>query len=384
MVEGQLQRERSEAEWFAWLGEFDVQAGWATYGCRDCVHWLMQHCRMGRPTAKDKLRVAMQLRQRPVYRQALESGRLSYSIVRALTRIRYVSDDFDEQNAAKGEQLTADDCEHLARHAKAIEDQDKPPSRIEERCGVRVISDYGGYGIIEVRAPVEDSERIMRILNLMVESTARTGAVDSAVSPGVDDNGDPLPQPGWPQRRVGGLIDLIEAGFAFLSGGGHVNPQRAVVNVVCDYDTLVERAPGSAALDGGGVVTGETARMLACDAGLVRVVTRGDSEVLDVGREEREWNRAQRRAIMFRHNYRCAFPACGRRVLHVHHAQPWDNNGATDIDNGVPLCAFHHQLMHHREWNVNYSAEQQAAIFTGPNHQTVTSPAKPKQQRAAA
>ena len=151
-----------------------------------------------------------------------------------------------------------------------------------------------------------------------------------------------------------------------------------------DYETLVERAAGSAVLDGGGVITGETARMLACDAGLVRIITKGASEILDVGREEREWNQAQRRAILFRHRHHCAWPGCGRRILHIHHAQPWDDDGATDIDNGVPLCAYHHRLMHHGQWTVHYSSTQQAAIFTGPNHQTVTSPTTPRPQRTAA
>src|SRR4051794_37008889 len=384
LVDGRRQRDRAEAEWLAWLAEFDVQGGWAIYGCRSCVNWLVQHCGMNRVTAKDKLRIALQLRQRPVLRDALVSGRLSYSKIRALTRIRYISDEYDEENAAKGEVLTADDIEQMVRHAKAIEDQDKPPSRLEERCGVRMVCEYGGYGTIEVRAPLEDTERIMRIVNLAVESTARGEAVDTAVSTGTDDAGNPLPRPGWGQRRVGELIDLLEAGLERLGQGGHINPQRAVVNVVVDYDTLVERAPGSATLDGGGVVTGETARMLACDAGLCRIITKGASEVLDVGRDEREWNPARRRAILFRHDYQCAWPGCGRRILPVHHAKPWDDKGPTNIDNGVPLCAYHHGLMHYGKWSVHYSAEQQAAIFTGPNDQIVTSPARPRSQRTAA
>src|SRR3954451_21759921 len=107
LVDGRRQRDRAEAEWLAWLAEFDIQGGWAIYGCRNCLNWLIQHCGMCRPTAKDKLRVALQLRQRPVLRDALGSGRLSYSKVRALTRIRYMCDEYDEENATKAEELTA-------------------------------------------------------------------------------------------------------------------------------------------------------------------------------------------------------------------------------------------------------------------------------------
>src|SRR6478752_10732348 len=108
LVEGERQRDRAAAEWLAWLAEFDIQGGWAIYGGRNCVNWLIQHCGMSRPTAKEKLRVALQLRQRPVLRDALGSGRLSYSKVRALSRIRYISDEFDEQNATEAEKFTAD------------------------------------------------------------------------------------------------------------------------------------------------------------------------------------------------------------------------------------------------------------------------------------
>src|SRR3954466_13516900 len=78
LVDGRRQRDRAEAEWLAWLAEFDTQGGWAIYGCLNCLNWLIQHCGMCRPTAKDKLRVALQLRQRRVFRNALVSGRLSY------------------------------------------------------------------------------------------------------------------------------------------------------------------------------------------------------------------------------------------------------------------------------------------------------------------
>ena len=40
-------------------------------------------------------------------------------------------------------------------------------------------------------------------------------------------------------------------------------------------------------LDRLGAVCGETARLLACDAGLTRVITDGASQPLDVGREQR-------------------------------------------------------------------------------------------------
>ena len=62
---------------------------------------------------------------------------------------------------------------------------------------------------------------------------------------------------------------------------------RPHVTIVVSLDTLQGR-PGAAPamLDRLGPVCGETARPLACDAGLTRVITDGASQPLDVGREQ--------------------------------------------------------------------------------------------------
>ena len=153
-----------------------------------------------------------------------------------------------------------------------------------------------------------------------------------------------------------------------------IDVERAVVNVLCDYDTLVERASGSAELEGGYPVSGETARRLACDAGLVRIITRGASEILDIGRKTRAWTTAQRRAIKYRWSGRYAFPGCGHCITEIHHTTPWTADGLTDLDCGVPVCNYHHHLVHEGRWTVSYDANKRAAIFTSPDDQVVTAP----------
>jgi len=183
-----------------------------------------------------------------------------------------------------------------------------------------------------------------------------------------------LGQPTWTQRRVDALIQLLEAGLAWLEADKGVDVDRALVHTMCDYDILVERAPGSAELDGGYPISGETARQLACDAGLVRIITRGASEVLDVGRKTPDWNTPQRRAIRYRWGGRCAYPGCGHRIYQVHHCDPWKPGGETNLDCGVPLCHFHHGLVHEGKWTVAYDPNQRAAIFTSPGGLVVIAP----------
>jgi hypothetical protein len=126
-----------------------------------------------------------------------------------------------------------------------------------------------------VRVAVEDEQRLLQVLDTVIGAEAVDKAPRGALS---------TDAPTWIQRRADALMDVLEAGLAHLQAGREVDAEAAMVNVMCDYDVLVERARGSAELDGGIPVSGEVARRLACDAGLVRIVTRGASEILDVGR----------------------------------------------------------------------------------------------------
>lgn len=44
------------------------------------------------------------------------------------------------------------------------------------------------------------------------------------------------------------------------------------------------------------------------------------------------------------------FPGCGHtRHLRAHHVRHWFHQGATDVDNLVLICGFHHRLLHDAE-----------------------------------
>src|SRR5207244_7395630 len=87
LIEGIRQLSAGEAEWLQQLFDFDRSGEWASDGHACCASWLTDHCGMGRSTAKEKLRVAWELTRRPLIAEAFAAGQLSYSKVRALTRI---------------------------------------------------------------------------------------------------------------------------------------------------------------------------------------------------------------------------------------------------------------------------------------------------------
>ncbi len=98
----------------------------------------------------------------------------------------------------------------------------------------------------------------------------------------------------------------------------------------------------------------ETARRLACDAGIIPVVLGTDGQPLDVGRESRLATPEQRTAL--RAMYRtCAVDGCDRSFdwCEIHHLLEWDDlDGPTDLDNLLPVCSYHHHRAHEGRWHL--------------------------------
>ncbi|MBW3601539.1 MAG: HNH endonuclease, partial [Actinobacteria bacterium] len=163
-------------------------------------------------------------------------------------------------------------------------------------------------------------------------------------------------QPGGPQagdgrtpaqRRADALVELARRALdtgEFPDHGG----ERPHLTVRVDLATL-RRQPASPAgeLEPTGPVCAETARRLACDAGVSRVVTAGDSQPLDVGRRTRVVPPAMRRALVWR-DRGCRFSGCDRPPAwsDAHHLVHWADGGATSLDNLVLLCRRHHRAIH--------------------------------------
>ena len=69
------------------IAQFDALEGWADAGCRSCAHWLNWKCGIGLGASREKVRVANALASVPLIRAAFQKGEISYSKVRAMTRV---------------------------------------------------------------------------------------------------------------------------------------------------------------------------------------------------------------------------------------------------------------------------------------------------------
>jgi hypothetical protein len=105
-------------------------------------------------------------------------------------------------------------------------------------------------------------------------------------------------------------------------------------------DDLVSGLDGVA--HGAGPVSAETARKLAYEGGIIPLVLNRDSVVLDMGRRTRLATTQQRLALLARYGG-CAVETCDRPFewCHMHHIEPWESGGDTDLDNLIPVCTRH-------------------------------------------
>jgi hypothetical protein len=69
------------------IGELDRTDTWMGIGMVSCAQWLNLHRGIGEVAAREKLRVAHAIRELPAINAAFRDGRVSYSKVRAMTRV---------------------------------------------------------------------------------------------------------------------------------------------------------------------------------------------------------------------------------------------------------------------------------------------------------
>jgi hypothetical protein len=144
------------------------------------------------------------------------------------------------------------------------------------------------------------------------------------------------------------------------------DPDRATVVVHVPVQVLWadgQLADSGCALEGGGVVSAETARRLACDARIETVLTGPGGWVKGLGRSSRDPSPQMFRALR-RRDAGCRFPGCGTTAFtKAHHIRWWTRLGPTDMDNLVLLCSFHHKCGHELGWSLTLQPDNTVRFY---------------------
>jgi hypothetical protein len=76
-----------EFQFLSLIGIFDEEGGWHGPGINSCAHWLNWKCGISIGVAREKVRIAKSLPGLPQISEAFSQGKISYSKVRAMTRV---------------------------------------------------------------------------------------------------------------------------------------------------------------------------------------------------------------------------------------------------------------------------------------------------------
>jgi hypothetical protein len=161
-----------------------------------------------------------------------------------------------------------------------------------------------------------------------------------------------------PRQRMHDALGVVCTFFNQHADQPMINGERPRVVVTIRWEDL-QKAIGVGALatlGSGAKIPVETARRVCCDAGVLPVVLGGNGEVLDMGRERRDFSLAIRKAAWIQQGGRCAFPKCSRRIVECHHIVWWSLHGRTSLDNAAWLCSYHHWLVHEGKWTMRKDA----------------------------
>ena len=164
------------ARFLTLLSKFDEDRGWSGPGLHSCAHWLSWKCGMSLHTGREYVRVAKALRPLPEMRKAFEQGRLSYSKVRALTRVTTPSN--EQQMVRFGCEAPAAQIDRLAAGLRKATDNESGKSKAPEHLQVRWHwdSDTGEF-VIKGRLPAQDGARILAALAVAERERTRTAAI---------------------------------------------------------------------------------------------------------------------------------------------------------------------------------------------------------------
>ena len=210
------------------LHEFDLRHGWE--GWRSCAHWLNWRTGLDLGAAREKLRVATALADLNHVSAAMARGQLSYSKVRALTRV--ASPATEAPLLAVALCATAAQVERLVRAWRQV-DRDAQPDAAQVLLASRTLSmqvDEGGMVVLRGRLPPEVGAVLLRAVEAALEQ-----------APASADGGEPT----IAQRRADALGLVAESALA--GGLDPGNPaDRFQVTVHVQADALPARDPAEA------------------------------------------------------------------------------------------------------------------------------------------
>src|SRR5207248_222351 len=334
------------------IREFDARGGWNN-GFNCCAAWLTWRVGLAPGAAREHVRVARALGTLPLLARALARAELSYSKVRALTRV--ATPETEERLLAVGRAGTTEHVERIVRGWRRVDRnaEAREAARQHANRALHVYPDTDGTFVLRGRLTAEVGALLVQALAAAREALYQQAHGKDADAGQVDVPGG---TPTMVQQQADALALLAETALHHgIDPGAPGERYQVVVHVDAAVLADADQA-GQSVLEDGLRVPAGTSQRLACDAS--RVVMRHDRDGRGVGVDARTRTipPALRRALHHR-DRGCRFPGCGVRFGQGHHLRHWADGGPTTLSNLALLCRRHHRAVHEEGYQVERQAD---------------------------
>jgi hypothetical protein len=336
LVELLVARERMDAQILQEAGEWDREKCWADDDALSPVSWLLHRVPMTNTDATVLVRTARHVAQHEATAKALDAGDISVShatiIARAVRHRESLYPEHEDTILDAARQVAPTPFRDVMRYWVSCADDQLDRGRA---CGdldgnyFDAARTFGGVGHVEGRFDPLSFAALLKVLDEMEPPDPKDAPIRRSIS----------------HRRADALMRLV------------TGDRPPVVNIdgIVDIDTAAGRMPTDLTkayceLEGVGAISPALMSLLLCDCAIGRVLMRGKSEVLDLGRRTRLITPSLRRGLRLR-DRTCVEPGCTLPAKYCdgHHIIHWTRHGETNLPNLELRCRRHHLRQHQRD-----------------------------------
>jgi hypothetical protein len=300
------------------VAELDRSNEWALDGSPTCAHWIAAALDIEVCTAREWLRVGRALTALPKMDGLFDTGQLSYSKVRALTRVAKPENEADLCRLAL--RVSAGRLPHalaswLARH----ESPEETETRQRNATALRTWTDPDGMVAMSVRLPPLAGGVVMAAVDTKVTQFRPDASADASER--------------WPsraQQRADALVGLV-------AGGGAAIQTEVVLHVRGDGCTLDDGTP----------IAGSIVERIAPASFLRALIHDAERRPINASGAHRHPTRRQKRVVKERDGV-CV--GCGSsEFLQYDHDPDFEETRHTLIEELFLRCAKCHRDRHQQQ-----------------------------------
>ena len=162
-----------EYQFLVKLREFDLRQGWRPYHFNHCAEWLNMKCGISLSTGREKLRVAKALFFLPHISGAYQNGELSYSKVRAMTRV--ATEITERELLGYARKATASQVDQHCAGLRNVQQKFSTPcaNRAHDQRKLRVTPTLDGRFLLNGELPEESARLVLKALELCMARALR-------------------------------------------------------------------------------------------------------------------------------------------------------------------------------------------------------------------